>query len=125
MSPNQKKGSRSNIIPGILPPLLLYLKSALLLRQTPQFEVPPVMERPRSGARNHQESRRPHHRNQVERQEEYEFDDLDEGEGRVYGGCGGFSEHLDRVRCVVVEDARGSNEIDESFADERCLQEFN
>lgn len=107
--------------PGVVPHATLYLRLALLARETPQLEPSVVRERPQPSARDYDEGRRAHVRDQVEGQEDDQLDDLYEAPRLV--DCGGrwLAEHLDGVWGIGEEDAMGRDDVDESFVDEGSL----
>lgn len=71
------------------------------------MEVSPVMKRARARPGEEYEERGAEYGYQIEGEEEYEFGNLAEGEGRVDRGAGGLAEHLDCVRGIVKEDTGG------------------
>ena len=100
------------------------------------------MQRPRTVAGQEQEDGRADDGDEVEGEEEDEFEDLPDREGRVDGGRGGrFAESFERVRLAVdlgvwVQGTCGSEkgvealvhedgveDIDERFVDEKGFEE--
>ena len=73
----------------------------------------PSQDQERGGADN---------RNEIQREEEHELEDLAKGERRVHGGGSWLSQHFHFVGCILIEKSGGGHEIDETFADEGCLQ---
>lgn len=81
-----------------------------------------VMKRACTVSRHDQEQGRSCHRNEIERQEDYEFDDLPQGERRVYGGRHGFAQLFDWIASCGIYHPRCSDEVTASLVDQSGVE---
>lgn len=109
------------VIPCIFHPPLLNFLVTFFFREAPEFEISPMMQR--SGPRTSEDQKRgcANYGDEIEWEEEYEFDDLQEGEWGVDGRGGGFAKHLDFVGGIVVEQSGRRDHIDKASTDQGCL----
>lgn len=73
------------------------------------------------GAGDHDEGNGPKVRDEVEREADDKFDDLDEAPGLVFGAAGRLAKHADRVGGFEEEDALRGDEVDEAVVDQGGL----
>lgn len=82
------------------------------------MKIPIVMKRACTVSRHDQEQGRSSDRNEIERQEDDEFDDLPQRERRVYGRRHGLAELFDWIASCGIYHPRCSDEMTASLVDQ-------
>lgn len=94
------------------------------------------MKRPSAITRQHQKHGHTRHRHKVERKQKYKLDYLPERKGRIDRACSRFSEPLDGVDAIGMDDSffidhslksfiykHGIEDVDQRLIDEKCFKQ--